>query len=297
MRKERIAVLSGLGQAEAARVELLLLAMGLDVELTGDGRRDLAVMVAAADADRAAELIREEFPYGVGAGGAGGGGVYRGPGAEDASVLPEAWFGRGTAIIVFLVAACVLVFVSLAADGGATRAKLLEHGAINWALVEEGQHWRLLSAVFVHFDIRHLVANMATFILLGPPLAHSLGPRRFLLLFLVAGVAGNVLSHELAPTVGLKAGASGAIAGVLGGLAGARLRPGPPSRFRSWQVLGALAAVYGMVVGFGPGRDNVAHLGGLFSGLLLGRMLEPEPFDPLSSRPQGGVREPRHRFR
>ena len=93
MRKERIAVLSGLGQAEAARVELLLLAMGLDVELPGAGRRNLAVMVAAADADRAAELIREEFPYGVGAEGAGGGGFYRGPCAEDASVFPEVWFG------------------------------------------------------------------------------------------------------------------------------------------------------------------------------------------------------------
>ena len=283
MRKDAVVVLSGLSRVQAERVELLLLAMALDVEIVERGARSFAVTVAAGDADHAAGLIREEFPYGV-------------PGSaenEDRAVRdgpdtpPDMWFGRGTAAVIFLLLACVLVFVSLAVDGGPSRGKLLEHGAISWALVEEGQYWRLMSAVF---------GNMAVLLLLAPPLAHALGPARFVLVFLVAGLSGNVLSHELAPVVGLKAGASGAIAGLLGGLAGSALRPGRASRFRSWQVLGALAAVYGMVVGFGPGRDNVAHLGGLLAGFVLGRVIEPEPFDGASLAPLSASREPPRRL-
>ncbi len=80
----------------------------------------------------------------------------------------------------------------------------------------------------------------------------------------------------MTPTLGLKGGASGAIAGVLGGLGGQALRP-RPTRYKNWQVLGALAAVYGLLIGFGPGRDNTAHLGGLLAGVLLGWINPPLP--------------------
>lgn len=298
MSKEAVAVASGLSAAQADRAALLLLAMAIDVDVVEKGPRRFSLAVAAGDADRAAELIREEFPYGI------PGGTDEEPGMVDGSArlssdaqLASEWFGRGTGVVLFITLACGFLFFSLAADGGPTRSKLIDYGAISWALVEEGQYWRLASAIFIHFDVGHLVANMVAFLLLAPPLVQGLGPWRFVLLFLVAGVSGNVLSHELAPAVGLKAGASGAIAGVLGGLAGSALRPGRATRFRSWQVLAALAAIYGLLVGFGPGRDNIAHLGGLFTGLLLGRVIEPEPLDEPS--PAGGSepRAPQHRFR
>jgi membrane associated rhomboid family serine protease len=85
------------------------------------------------------------------------------------------------------------------------------------------------------------------------------------------------VSHQLAPITGLKAGASGAIAGTLGALGGHALRPNPDSRFRSWHRVGALAAFYGLLIGFGPGRDNTAHLAGLLIGVVMGRLMAPLP--------------------
>ena len=185
-----------------------------------------------------------------------------------------------------ILVACVAMYVLayLGEDGG-SRSRLLAGGAISWQHVERGEWWRLASAVFLHFGLPHLIVNMAALLVLGPPLARDIGPLRFLALFVATGIAGNALSHFWAPTIALKAGASGGIAGVLGGLAGQALHPAQKSsRYRSWQVLGALAAVYGLLIGFGPGRDNVAHLGGLASGLLLGRLIEPvkleRRFDP-----------------
>ena len=88
--------------------------------------------------------------------------------------------------------------------------------------------------------------------------------------------------------MGLKAGASGAIAGVLGGLGGQALRTGGrPSRFRSWHVLGGMLAFYAMMIGFGPGRDNLAHLGGMLAGIILGRLINPAvPATTFSQGPQ-----------
>ena len=143
--------------------------------------------------------------------------------------------------------------------------------------MENGEWWRLLAAVFIHFDGAHLLTNLLTLAIVGPPLAHHLGAGRFLTIFVLTGVAGNGLSHILMPTAGLKAGASGAVAGVLGALAGQTLRPEFRGRFTRWQVLGALGAIYAILVGAGPGRDNVAHAGGVLAGLILGRWITPLP--------------------
>jgi len=187
------------------------------------------------------------------------------------------WSRRGLGALVAIAAACVAVFWSTHLRGLPSRERLVEHGAISWSRVESGETWRLLAAIFVHFDGAHLLANLLTLALVGPPLAHLLGSVRFLVVFLTSGFVGNLVSHVLNPSVGLKAGASGAVAGVLGALGGLALRRDRPTRFRRWQVLGALGAVYAILVGAGPGRDNLAHaaglLGGLVAGLLLGRFL------------------------
>lgn len=197
------------------------------------------------------------------------------------------WSGRGATGLLAVVLACGAVFWSTHLSGAPlTRSRLLEHGAISWSLVESGELWRMLAAVFIHFDGAHLLTNMLTLALIGPPLAHHLGAGRFLLVFVLTGVAGNVFSHVLVPTVGLKAGASGAVSGVLGALAGQTLRPEFRGPFKRWQVLGALGAVYALLVGVGPGRDNAAHAGGLLAGLLLGRLITPLQ-DPEARRDEG----------
>jgi rhomboid protease GluP len=95
--------------------------------------------------------------------------------------------------------------------------------------------------------------------------------------YLATGVFGNVASQVFGNEGAIKAGASGAICGLLGALAGvaiATMAAAENARERrpAWQTLGALVALFGMIVGFEPGRDHYAHVGGLVSGVVLGRL-------------------------
>jgi membrane associated rhomboid family serine protease len=130
--------------------------------------------------------------------------------------------------------------------------------------------------VFLHFDLKHLVGNMGALLFLGPPLAAQIGHLRTIALFVLTGIAGNVVSHVFGSEAAVKAGASGGICGLLGALAGvaiARMAAASDARERrpAWQTLGALVALFGMIVGVAPGSDHYAHVGGVVAGVLLGR--------------------------
>ena len=265
-------VAAGLERRRADDVVVLLAAMGIASESRCRlGESGWSVVTVAADAARARALVAEEYPDGVGV---------------PEAVIPVArtpvrvpvralWLGRADWAVALAMAACVAWFVRMQTGGPLTRARLLDFGAITWDQVWVGEWWRLATAVFVHFDGAHLLANMVTLALVGPPLANLLGPWRFLLIFLLTGLAGNLASHVLAPSASLKAGASGAISGVLGALGGTGLDPGWGGRFARWQVIGALFAIYALLVGAGADADHVAHLGGLVAGLGLGALLTP----------------------
>ena len=266
-------VASGLARSRADDVVVLLAAMGIPAHGERDADGSWFVEVAAADAERAREIVQEEYPHGFAVSPDEAAHALRTPPGP----APHVWLHREAWAVAVAGLACVAWFVRMqAVPGELTRSRLLDLGAITWDQVWVGEWWRLLSGVFVHFDGAHLVTNMLTLLIVGPPLALVLGPWRFLLIFVLTGIAGNLASHVLAPTAGLKAGASGAIAGVLGALGGTSLDPGWRRRFARWQVLGALAAVYALLVGAGPGSDHVAHLGGLLSGIVLGRWLTPQ---------------------
>ena len=254
------AVLEDLPDPEAGEILALLGSAGIEARYLPERRE---VVVRPRDYETAHALILETSEE-------------RGRPREPDRPAGRLWSRRGIEGLAVMVVACVTVFWSTHMTGvPADRARMLDHGAISWSMVESGDLWRLLSAVFFHFDGAHLLANLLTLALIGPPLAHHLGSGRFIMVFLLTGVAGNVASHLLFPTAGLKGGASGAVAGVLGALAGQTMRPEFRGRLRRWHILGALATIYAMLVGIGPGKDNTAHFGGLLGGLLLGRILLP----------------------
>jgi membrane associated rhomboid family serine protease len=99
------------------------------------------------------------------------------------------------------------------------------------------------------------------------------------------------MSYALSPTVAVKAGASGAILGLLGVLAGTRIRQlwetALPSRFRAWHIVAMVVAFYGFAVGAGP-SDHLAHLGGLACGCTLALALPtPGRLPPTADRALG----------
>ena len=270
MAEELTEVLRLSSKAEARGFELTLRSVGLDAralhvwEAEGDAKGwRWVVMVPEQEADRAREILAEERPL--------------------ADVIPlhpvgEPRESRRPALYwaVSLAVACLAVWLAQEGNGGSEdHGTLLRFGASHAPSVLSGEVWRTVTAVFLHIGFKHLLSNLVSLLLFGIPVLHSWGPGRLYALFLGTGVAGNWVSLALSPTAAIKAGASGGILGLLGALAGDRIRSirrpsHRPSRFKTWHVLAMLLAYYGFMVGVGTSTDHLAHLGGLAAGLGLG---------------------------
>ena len=262
-----VAVRDGLEEAEAKRAAVLLVAMGIEA---GWGRSHSGVggwevAVPAEDCARADRLLIEEDHQ-----------PERVAEAPPPVLLSSRlWLSHASVPPVALALLCIAIHLWVHGGAGPSpRSRMIEAGAIVSYLVSQGQWWRLLTAVFLHFDISHLVSNMFALLIIGPALVAEVGIARFVAVFVATGVFGNVVSQLLNDTVAVKAGASGAICGIMGALAGlslASLAGSVEVRRPAWRTLGALTALFGLTVGFQPGRDHYAHIGGVVSGLLLGR--------------------------
>ncbi len=273
-------------QREAEEVAFTLQAAGIETELVpipGDnGSPHFALHCDERELDRATAILAEE----------GKDELSRARTRRDAESLARGELAvrrRPFYWVVALAVANLAAFIALEGRGGSeNRATLLRFGASHAPSLRRGEWWRTLTAVFLHIGARHLLANLISLLLLGAATLRTLGLGRFYALYLASGVAGNWVSFWLDPDAAVKAGASGAVFGLLGVLASARIRGlralaalGLPTRFKTWHVLAAVLAFLGFVVGSGP-VDHAAHLGGLVAGALL-TFLTPRP-GALSSR-------------
>ena len=173
-----------------------------------------------------------------------------------------------------------------------TTDQLLRWGANNGTLVlQYGQWWRLISAMFVHVGIIHIATNMWCLWNLGLLAEPLMGPYGVTAAYLLTGFAGNLLSVARNPGVAghpgvVGTGASGAVfglAGVLIVLLSSPLLPLPKpelKRLRRSVIYFALLNLgIGLYTAIGPSPiriDNMAHLGGFLSGLALGLPLVPK---------------------
>ncbi|WP_018255032.1 rhomboid family intramembrane serine protease [Salinispora mooreana] len=138
--------------------------------------------------------------------------------------------------------------------------------------VADGEWYRLVTAMFLHYGVIHLLLNMYALWILGRTLEASLGPARFLALYLIAGLGGNVAAYLFSAPNAATAGASTAIFGLFAALfiVGRRL-----GRDVS-QVLPILVInlVFTLTV---PGISIPGHLGGLVVGGLMAFVLAHAP--------------------
>lgn len=167
-----------------------------------------------------------------------------------------------------LIIICVIAFVLmyLIGNGSEDVYTLLYFGANNRALVQEGEVWRLVTSVFLHIGLAHLVVNMYSFYIIGKQLEGFLGKIKYLAVFLISGLLGSLLSVVFHESV--SAGASGAIFGLLGSLLyfgyHYRLYLGTVLKTQIIPVIILNLAIDFMFQGI----DNFAHIGGLVGGYL-----------------------------
>lgn len=177
-----------------------------------------------------------------------------------------------------LLGLIIIIFVAdylLAQLSG--RRTLFEFGAQSNPYIAVGQQWRLFTSVFLHAGLTHLLFNAYALFILGRDVEAFYGHKWFLAIYLVAGLAGSVAWYILGDEVP-SVGASGAIFGLIGAEAAFYVRNRRLFGQFGRQRLGNLAVLIGINLVFGftiPNINNIAHLGGLVAGFLLGYLLAP----------------------
>ncbi len=178
-----------------------------------------------------------------------------------------------TKVLIGLNVAMYLITVvqgaGLNAPGGSVFAKFALFGpryfldGTLYGGVSHGEWWRLVTATFLHASIIHLGFNMLALLWFGGPVEEYLGRLRFILLYLVSGLAGSAGALIQNPT-GITVGASGAIFGILGAMV-----------VLEWQATGRVGgnALTLIVINLGlsfaiPNVSWGGHVGGLIGGVL-----------------------------
>jgi len=172
--------------------------------------------------------------------------------------------GSGALVTRALIAINIIVYLTTVATGGginSDRGTIWNHGALFGPLVANGDYWRLLTSAFMHLGPTHLGFNMLVLWFVGTPLEERMGRGRFLLLYLMAGLAGSAGAILISPCV-VTVGASGAIFGLFG--AGLVLERQGVHLFGSWLFI---VVVVNLAITFGSSNISVGgHIGGLIGG-------------------------------
>jgi rhomboid protease GluP len=145
-------------------------------------------------------------------------------------------------------------------------------------VVAEGEIYRLLTAMFLHGSLGHIFFNVYALYIVGRTVEPIFGRPRFLLIYLLGGLAGSVASLALGGIDGASVGASGAVFAIFAAEAWhlyqhRGLYPNVRARLQHMLFL----IVINLVIGFAPGSriDNWGHIGGMLAGLLLAWRVGP----------------------
>lgn len=176
-------------------------------------------------------------------------------------------------VTAVLVAINVVVFLVMEFLGSTESGEYMyAHGA-SYApdIFENGQWYRILTSMFMHFGAEHLINNMVMLYILGYQIEENFGRVKYLITYFICGIAGGIISSGIEMITGeysISAGASGAIFGIFGVLL--------VMIFKSRKQLGQVSAprliLLFILMVFGnmqEGVDWMAHLGGAVTGVVI----------------------------
>lgn len=167
----------------------------------------------------------------------------------------------------------IIVFLVVDFTGGSENtAHMMRCGAAYTPLIlEDGEWYRLVTAIFLHFGINHLLNNMVVLGVLGERLEILMNRFSYVLLYFIAGIGGNLLSMALEMRSGhyaVSAGASGAVFGLMGAILYILIRNRGTVLDLSMKRMLIMVGL-SVYLGFADaGVDNAAHIGGLVCGFL-----------------------------
>lgn len=190
----------------------------------------------------------------------------------------------------------IFVFLLMALSGANIMLpdgeSLVKWGADFSPLTLSGEWWRLLTCCFVHIGIVHLLMNMYALFFIGLLLEPYLGKLRFSAAYLLAGIFSSITSlWWRGSTVGISAGASGAIFGMYGVfLALLAFNIIEKSARKALLASIGIFVAYNLLNGVtSNGIDNAAHIGGLVSGFIIGCAFIPSLKKPQNQKLQYSI--------
>lgn len=183
--------------------------------------------------------------------------------AEDIFTIKKPLVTR----ILITINIIVFVLMYVLGNGSEDSYTLIRFGANVPQFIKAGEYYRLFTSAFLHIGLFHLICNNYALYIIGSQLESFLGKTKFIIVYLVSAICGNLMS--LLFTTGISAGASGAIFGLLGSLLyfGYHYRVYLGNLIHS-QIIPVI--VINLLLGFIlPGINSSAHIGGLIGGILV----------------------------
>ncbi|WP_235700529.1 rhomboid family intramembrane serine protease [Companilactobacillus nodensis] len=115
----------------------------------------------------------------------------------------------------FLLIFTIGIFAAETLSGGSQNINtLLTFGAKTNNLVQEGQWWRLITPMFIHIGVLHIMMNGFTIFYVGQILEPMVGHVRFLFIYFLSGITGNLASFAFGSSNTISAGASTSLFGL-----------------------------------------------------------------------------------
>lgn len=183
-----------------------------------------------------------------------------------------------------LVAANIIIFFVLSMFGMTEDTMfMLDHGAMYVPYIVNFHDYSMLfTSMFLHFGFSHLINNMIVLFFLGSVLEKEIGKWKYLFLYFLSGLCGNLLSAAVELWTGkfyVSAGASGAIFGIIGALLFITMKNHGHLRTLSQRGL-VFMVICSLYHGFtSTGVDNMAHVGGLISGFIIAAFIYRKHYD------------------
>jgi rhomboid protease GluP len=188
-----------------------------------------------------------------------------------------------TLTYVLITASCIVYLFSALFSQSLTDMDmqiLVDMGAMFGPLtVLKGEWWRLVTAMFLHGGMTHLLMNMFSLYIVGRGAETYFDTKSYLSIYFFSGIIGGLVSLYMHP-VSVGVGASGAIFGIFGALAGfflahrERISSHTKAFMKDFGVIIAINLVIGLSI---PSIDVSAHIGGLIVGLIGGYMISKNP--------------------
>ena len=246
----------------------------LFIVITGDSSRDrylstIGLNVWLADTSACTLLIYENQPtdfYGLRSG------IEN---AISAGNPPKVSVRSIPYVTIILVSLNIIYYIILTLGGNVSSSSyMLSRGACFGPYVFQNfELWRLVSAMFIHFGVMHLISNMIYLGIAGYNLERAVGHWRFALIYVLSGIGGNLVSaayYFIKGSYTVSGGASGAIYGLIGGIAlltFLSFRKLKPTYVFGRIIILLIFVFYSSFAA--TGVDGAAHIGGFFFGILL----------------------------